>query len=111
MLAMKSRLCSALVVALIALVLVGCATPIDTNNLALGMTSSEVEAAIQKKPLLTWAQDGKIRKVYGSTLYGYMHVDFIDDKAIGWGNGGGDFNSVDPIEIESDSTTEFENGY
>ena len=111
MLAMKSRLSSSLVVALLALVFVGCATPINTNNLALGMTSSEVDAAIQKKPLLTWAQAGKIRKVYGSTLYGYMHVDFIDDKAIGWGNGGGDFNSVDPIEIESNSTTEFEDGY
>ena len=61
---------------------IGCATPINTNNLALGMTSSEVEVAIQKNPLFTWAQDGKIRKVYGSTLYGYMHVDFIDDKAI-----------------------------
>lgn len=116
MLAMKSRICSALVVAIMGLVFVGCASsPASlTNRVALGMTVAEVESSVGQKPTMTLARDGKIRKLYGNGFNGWMYVDFVDGKASEWGLSSpaeeAEFGKeqIDHIEIKSDSTIKIE---
>ena len=51
----------------------------------MGMTVSEVEAAVGQGPTMTVARDGKIRKLYGNSFNGWIYVDFVDGKASEWG--------------------------
>jgi hypothetical protein len=113
MLAMKSRLCSALVVALMALVFSGCATTSYDSTvlgLSVGMTKSEVIAVmgqpkaskvVNKREFLIWR---------GVTAFPLSYVEFSDGKAVGWDTGV--YNGEQPwhkkfrpdrIELKSDS--------
>jgi hypothetical protein len=115
MLAMKSRLSSTLVVALLALVFSGCATDFSQKEalFSLGMPKSEVVSILSENVVRTAARDGREYVIYKAVNTPPRYVEFEDGKLMGWGawNWGADSpksDKADRIEIESDSTIKIE---
>ena len=115
MLAMKSRLCSALVAALLVLVFSGCATDFSQKEalFSLGMPKSEVVSILSGNVVRTAARDGREYVIYAAVNTYPRYVEFEDGKLIGWGDW--DWatdrpksDKADRIEIESDSTIKIE---
>lgn len=111
MLAMKSKLCSALVAALMALVFTGCGTGYVQKEalFSLGMPKSEVVTILSGSVEGTAARDGREYVRYGTWRY----AEFQDGKLTGWGGWDGATDrprsdKTDRIEIESDSTIKIE---
>ena len=112
---MKSRLFSALVAALMALVFVGCAstTEFEKQRMALniGMSRAEVDAVITSNPTQKTARNGSEYLIYKEFNRAPSYLKFTNGKLTEWGTWS--FNTDKPASddvhrIESDSTIKIE---